>query len=290
MPGDRSPTSPRLPARRHLALVRGLTGIAVFIGVAQAFGASGIVKQNVLPLMSTVLARAFGLAANGRFLADLGATLEAWAIGLAVTTVAGVPLGLLLGSVPGVRGATRAVVEFLRPIPSVAFISLVSLLIGPGLRMTVTLTVYGCIWPILYNTIAGLDDVDPVAKDTLRAFGFGRLAVIRLVSLPSAAPFIATGIRIASAVALILSIATGYVTGRVNGPGIGAFIADANSGAGNTALVLGAVIWTGLLGVVLNLLLVRIERRLLPWHRAGLSLTDRPATRAATGATARAFS
>lgn len=264
----------RRSSGRHVTLVRGVIGVALFLGLAQAFGASGIVKQNVLPLMSTVLARAAGLAGNARFIADLGATLEAWAIGLAVTVIIAVPLGLLLGSVPVVRVASRAVVEFLRPIPSVALILLVSLLIGPGLRMFVTLIVYGAIWPILYNTMAGLDDVDPVAIQTLRAFGFGRLAVIRLVALPSAAPFIATGIRIASSIALILAIGTSYVTGRVSGPGIGAFIADANAGAGDTALVLGAVVWTAVLGLVLNLLLVWAERRLLPWHRASLGSAD----------------
>ncbi|HEX6519155.1 MAG TPA: ABC transporter permease subunit [Streptosporangiaceae bacterium] len=245
-----------------------------FIALAQIIGETGIIKQNVLPLTSTVLARAAGLAGNGRFLEDLGATLEAWAVGLAITVIVAVPAGLLLGSVPVVRVATRAVVEFLRPIPSVALILLISLLLGPGLRTTTTVIVYGGVWPVLYNTMAGLDDADPVAKETLRAFGFGRLAIIRFVSLRSAAPHIATGVRIASAVALILAIGTGYVTGRINGPGIGAFIADANSGAGNTALILGAVVWTGLLGVMLNLLLVAAERLLLPWHRASLMETS----------------
>jgi NitT/TauT family transport system permease protein len=255
----------------------------IFIGLAQAAGETGIIKQSVLPLMSTVLTRAVGLVGNGRFIADLGATLEAWAVGLAITVVVAVPLGLLLGSLPVVRVASRAVVEFLRPIPSVSLILLVTLLIGNGLRMTVTLIVYGGLWPVLYNTMAGLDDVDPVAKQTLRAFGFGRLAVVRLVSLPSAAPFIATGIRIASSVALILDIAAGYVTGRINGPGIGAFIADVNSGPGNTPLVLAAALWTGVLGLVLNLVLVWLERRLLPWHRASLGLADAPAARIAAG-------
>ena len=271
---------PRRPGRRSTPVVRGAIGIAVFIGLAQAVGASGLIKQSVLPLMSTVLARAFGLAGNGRFLADLGATMAGWALGLGITIAIGVPLGLLLGSVPVVRVATRAIVEFLRPIPSVALILLVELLLGPGLRTSATLIVYGGLWPVLYNTMAGLDDVDPVAQDTLRAFGFGRLAIIRHVSLPSAAPFIATGIRIASGVALILEIGTGYLTGRIAGPGIGAFIADANSGSGNTPLVLGAVIWAGLLGVVLNLVLVWAERRLLPWHQASLGYADLTTARA----------
>lgn len=257
---------------RAIRWAQGLTGVVAFLVIAELIGL--LIPQTELPLMSTVLARAAGLVGNGRFLADVAATLEAWAVGLLVTVIVGVPLGLVLGSLPGVRFATRAIVEFLRPIPSVGLILLVSLVVGPGLRMTVTLIVYGGIWPVLYNVIAGLDDVDPVAKDTLRAFGFGRLAVMRLVSLPSAAPFILTGIRIASSVALILDIGAGYVTGRINGPGIGAFISDANSGAGNTPLVLAATVWAGFLGLALNALLVWAGNKLLPWHRASLGLAD----------------
>ncbi len=101
--------------------------------------------------------------------------------------------------------------------------------------------------------------------ETLRAFGFGRLAQIRFLALPGAAPFIATGIRLASSIALILSISTGYLTGRISGAGIGAFIAEANTGAGNTALVLAAAIWAGLLGLLLNGVLLGAQHRLLPW-------------------------
>jgi NitT/TauT family transport system permease protein len=182
----------------------------------------------------------------------------------------GVPLGVLLGSLPGVRDATRAIVEFLRPIPSVALILLVSLLLGPGLRMSVTLIVYGAIWPVLYNTIAGIDGVDPLAKETNLAFGFSRLATVRMVSVPSAAPFIATGIRLASAVAIILDIAAGYITGPINGPGIGAFIAQESTGAGDLTVILAATVWAGILGLALDLLLMAAQGRLLRWHHARL--------------------
>jgi NitT/TauT family transport system permease protein len=191
-------------------------GVIAFIILAQLIGLA--IPVSILPRISTVLDQVARLAADGRFLADLGATVEAWALGLLAIVIA-VPLGLILGSLPGVRYATRAIVEFLRPVPSVALILLVSLVVGSGLRMTLTLIIYGCAWPILYNTISGLDDVDPVARDTLRAFGFGRASVVWLVSLCSAAPFIATGIRIASAVALILDIGAGYVVGRIIGAG-----------------------------------------------------------------------
>jgi NitT/TauT family transport system permease protein len=254
---------------------QGLAGIVIFLLLAQAL--SLFIPQTVLPRASTVLAQVVRLAGNTGFLSDVGATLEAWAVGMLITVLVGVPAGLLLGSLPGVRFATMKVIEFLRPIPSVSLILLVTLVLGVGLRMTATLIVYGGIWPVLYNAIAGMDDVDPVAKETMRAFGFGRLAVIRYVSLPSAAPFIATGIRIASSVALILDIGAGYITGRVNGPGIGAYIADVSSGTGGLAIILAATAWAGILGVALNALLVSAERRLLPWHRVSLGLSLEPA-------------
>ena len=249
---------------------RGLVGVAAFLVLAEVLGRSGAISPSVLPLASTVLARAVGLAGNPQFLGDLAATIEAWAAGLAITVAVAVPSGLVLGSVPGVRTAAHAVVEFLRPIPAVALIPLVALILGPGLRMNVTLIVYAAIWPVLFNTIYGVGDVDPVAKETLRAFGFGRLDVVRRVSLPAAAPFILTGIQVASSIAIILNIGTGVVTGRIDGNGIGAFIADANASGGNTALVLAAALWAGVLGLALNGLLVWSGRRMMPWHRAYL--------------------
>jgi NitT/TauT family transport system permease protein len=263
----------RLPSRAG-PWVRGTTGVAVFLLLAEAAGRLGIISRSALPLTSSVLGRAVLLAGNARFLADFGATVQAWAVGMAITVAAGVPLGVLLGTLPGVRSATKAFVEFLRPIPSVALILLVSVLLGPGLRMSVTLIVYGAIWPVLYNTIAGIDDVDPLARETNLAFGFSRLATIRMVSLPSAAPFIATGIRLASSVAIILDIAAGYITGPINGPGIGAFIAQQSTGASDLTVILAATVWAGVLGLALDLILTGAQRRLLRWHQAHLGETE----------------
>jgi NitT/TauT family transport system permease protein len=253
-------------ARRGL----GLAGAAAFFLAAQAL--SLVIPRTVLPRASTVLTQAITLAGDSRFIADAAATLQAQALGLTLTVLIAVPAGIALGAVPGARYAARAITEFARPVPPVALIGLISLLLGSGLHMMAALIVYGCCWPVLYNTIAGMDGTDPVAAETLRAFGFSRLAVIRLVSVPSAAPFIITGIRIASAIALVLDIGAGYVTGRTAGPGIGAFIADASARPGSMPLILAATAWTGVLGLALDTLLAQAERRLLPWHQARLAL------------------
>ena len=92
-----------------------------------------------------------------------------------------------------------------------------------------------------------------------------------MVSLPSAAPFIATGIRLASSVAIILDIGAGYVTGRINGPGLGAFIADYGAGAGNLPVILAATVWAGILGLVLDRAILGAEHRLLRWNHTRLA-------------------
>ncbi|MFI8533556.1 ABC transporter permease [Streptomyces aquilus] len=249
--------------RRRQELMLGALGVLLAFGVCEAVSRAGIVRRSYLPPASEVLRRAVELAGDRTFLEGVGATLHAWALGLGLAVALAVPLGLLLGSVPVVDAAVRAIVEFLRPLPSVALIPLVSLLLGSGTETKVALVTYASVWPILFNTVYGLGETDPLAKDTLRAFGFGRLAVLLRVELPGTAPFIAAGIRISAAVALILAVATEILSGF--GEGLGIFIAQSGLATNGTRDVLAGVVWAGALGLVINGVLVWGERRLFPW-------------------------
>ncbi|MGW5431505.1 ABC transporter permease [Streptomyces sp. NPDC004059] len=248
---------------RREELLLGLLGAALAFGICEAVSRAGIVRRSYLPPASEVLDHAARLAGDPAFLGGIGVTLRAWALGLGLACAIAVPLGLLLGAVPVVEGAVRAVIEVLRPLPSVALIPLVSLLLGSGTRTEVTLIVYASLWPVLFNTVYGLGETDPLAKDTLRAFGFGRLAVLLRVELPATAPFIAAGVRISAAVALILAVATEILSGF--GQGLGIFIAQAQTETDGTRDVLAGVVWAGALGLVINGVLVGAERRLFAW-------------------------
>ncbi|GHG89497.1 ABC transporter permease [Streptomyces lanatus] len=251
-----------MKARQEQFLLGGL-GVLLAVGACEAVSRSGLVRRSYLPPASEVLARAVELAGDSVFLDGIAATLRAWALGLALAIGIAVPVGLVLGSVPVVDAAVRAIVEFLRPLPSVALIPLVSLLLGSGTETKVALVTYASVWPILFNTIYGLAETDPLAKDTLRAFGFGRVGVLLRVELPGTAPFIAAGIRISAAVALILAVATEILSGF--GEGLGIFIAQAGLATDGTRDVLAGVVWAGGLGLVINGVLVWGERRLFPW-------------------------
>lgn len=260
----------RVNLRRPLEskLVCGVIGVAGLLVIAEAAGRSGLIPVTRFPLASTVLVNAVELLGDPDFLGDVAATFGGWALGLLLTVVIAVPLGLLLGSVPPIEAAVRPVIEFLRPIPSVALIPLASFVFTERLDMKIAMIAYASTWPILINTMYGLKDVDPVAKETLRSFGFGKLAVLWRVSLPSTAPFIATGIRVAAAIALILAVSTELLSGGSSG--IGTFIILAESSPDGVALTVAATVWAGVLGLVTNLVFVGAERRLFRWHAAKL--------------------
>lgn len=250
--------------RRRIVL--GAAGVGGVAAVIEVLSRTGLVDETALPPASTILREAGKLAADQEFLVDVGATLQAWFGGLALAVLVAVPLGVLLGSVPLLGTASRALVELLRPIPSVALIPLAIILFADPTRMKMSLIFYACLWPILINTLYALRDVDPLAKDSLRAFGFGTPSVLWRVSLPSAAPFIATGVRIAASVALIVVISTELFAGGVDGVGI--YLSDTQSGGGRPDLLLAGACWAGVLGLLANMGLLGLERIAFRWHGA----------------------
>ena len=136
------------------------------------------------------------------------------------------------------------------------------LVYGTGLESKVFLAAFASTWPLLMQTLYGVQDVDPVATDTARSFGLTRPQRLVYVTLPSAVPYIATGVRISAAVALILAVTAELVIGA---PGLGREINIARqSEAVDVMYALIAV--TGLLGWGVNVLFSRLERRVLHWH------------------------
>ncbi|MGW0811425.1 ABC transporter permease [Nonomuraea sp. NPDC002799] len=252
-------------------LLRGAAGAAGFLILGELVIRLFISGDMVFPAPSTVLYEAVRLLADTEFLTGVGTTLINWALGLLIAFAVAVPLGVLLGALPPVERAIRPVLEFMRPIPSVAIIPLAILLIPVDEWMKVSVIVYASLWPILINTLYGMQDVDPLAKESLRSFGFGSLAVLARVSLPSAAPFVATGVRIAAGIALVLAVSAELLAGGIGG--IGVFVNVAASG-NRTDLMLAATFWAGVIGVLANLVFLAGERRLFHWHRMRMGATE----------------
>jgi ABC-type nitrate/sulfonate/bicarbonate transport system permease component len=171
-------------------------------------------------------------------------------------------VGVALGAVPLLWELTSTTVEFLRPIPSVALIPLVVVLYGSTITSAVVLVVYASFWQVLVQVLHGVADVDPVARDTARAYQLGRWARIRYLVWPTALPYVVTGVRLAASVALILAITGELVLGS---PGLGREIEVARQ-SGAVEIVYALVVVTGVLGVLANVATRAVERRVLAWH------------------------
>jgi ABC-type nitrate/sulfonate/bicarbonate transport system permease component len=222
----------------------------------------GLLPSDHFPPISETLGTLVEQLGEASFWEAVGNTLQGWALGLGIAAALAIPIGIVIGSSRLFYRAMRGLIEFLRPIPSVALIPLAILIYGTGLQSKVFLAAFASFWQLLVATLYGVQDVDPVATDTARSFGFSRAQRLFRVTLPSAIPYIATGLRIASAVSLILTVTAELVIGSA---GLGRSINVARSG-GNVELMYALIIATGVLGVLLNTIFVRAERRVLHWH------------------------
>jgi ABC-type nitrate/sulfonate/bicarbonate transport system permease component len=254
---------PRARRRRGVPqALLGLGGLLVLVVLVEILPRIGVLPREYFPPSSEIgkaLVDQFGQA---EFWTAVGNTLEGWAIGLAIASVAGVILGILIGSSRFTRELTASTIEFLRPIPSVALIPIAVLVFGTDIESKLLLVVYASFWQVLIQVLYGVQDIDPVAQDTARAYGLGRWARVRYLTWPTALPYVMTGLRLAAAVALILAVTAELVIGN---PGLGKLLATAqSSGAYTTTYAI--VVVTGILGVLVNLIFRAVERWSLSWH------------------------
>src|SRR5919201_3201435 len=256
----------RAPIRLTPARLTEGVVFALSIGAAlvlwEVISRTGVISEKDMPSMSTSFGELWSLVQTGDFWAAFGETVRGWALGLGVATALAVPIGIVLGSSEFAASAFRVPIEFLRPIPSAALIPLLFLTLGTNLKSEIFLASFGAFWPLLVQTMYGVRDVDPIALDTARSFGVGRLERLYRIKLPSAVPYIATGVRISSTVALILAFTAELFMGL---PGLGHELNYAESFGLNDQMYAIAVA-TGFLGLAIHFLFSAIERRGLRWH------------------------
>jgi ABC-type nitrate/sulfonate/bicarbonate transport system permease component len=250
--------------RRLRPVLLGLAGVLGFLALWQLAATVGWVNGKYVPPPTEVFAALGLMALDLHYWRTIGNTLITWAIGLSIAGVAALILGTVIGLIPVLRRYTRSTVEFLRPIPSVAIIPLAILMFGYDREASLVIVVFATFWQIFIQTLYGVADVDPVARDTMRSFGMSAPARFRHLVLPTALPYIMTGVRLGATVALILTV-TGELLILVDG--IGRLLVQRGTAA-DYAGVYALVVTAGLLALVINQLVRVIERRVLSWHQS----------------------
>jgi ABC-type nitrate/sulfonate/bicarbonate transport system permease component len=194
---------------------------------------------------------------------DVVPSLTRLALGYGIACAVAVAAGLALGLSRPLRRATDPIVQFLRSIPPPALLPFGILVLGVGTSMKVFIIAFVCLWPVLLNTIDGVTGVDPTLRETARVYDIPARDRLLRVTLPAAAPQIFAGMRTSLSLALILMVISEMVAST---NGIGYFVLQSQRSFAIPEMWSG-ILLLGILGYVLNVVFVLIERRVLRWHR-----------------------
>ncbi|MEU0336770.1 ABC transporter permease [Streptomyces sp. NPDC006193] len=269
------PSGGRLPAGRAWARVRHvalpLGSLLVFLALWQALAASGTWSETLVPppakvwdAFVTVSTTHDGVRGyNGTTLVEhLGISLRRIAIGAGLGIALGVLFGLLMGTVGWLRSLFEPWITFLRTLPPLAYFSLLVIWLGINEEPKVTLLAVAAFPPVAVSTTTAVAAVPESLVEAARALGGSRWDVVRDVVVPSALPETLTGVRLAVGVAYSSLVAAELVNGL---PGIGGMVKDA-ANYNNTPVVLVGIIAIGVSGLIIDGLLLRLERAVVPWR------------------------
>ncbi|MBW7458071.1 ABC transporter permease [Paenibacillus sepulcri] len=238
--------------------------IVVLLMVWEAASATKMVDPVSLPRISLIVKSWGESLFGGELLKQLLPSLGRIFAGFGIAVVIAIPLGLLMGTNRFIYRLLEPITEFVRPIPSSAYIPIAILFLGIGNEMKIFVIFLACIFPVLLNTYGGVRGVDPVLIDTGRTFGISRLRTLWQIVLPASLPSILTGMRISIGIALIVSVVAEMISGN---SGIGYFILDMQR-IFRVPEMFAGIFTLGILGYLINLLFLRIEKYFLRWRGA----------------------
>lgn len=202
------------------------------------------------------------MVVTGQFWGAVGNTLLTALIGFVFSVLIGVPLGLINGTYRRVEQSTLFVIDFGRTIPGIAILPLVLLLFGGTRSMAVILVMFSAVWPILVQSSYAAQQLSSQMRQVARAFRLSPTSRVRDIYLPSAMPFMMTGLRIAATISLLITISAEFLGGA---DGIGQRLYQALT-VDDTQSMFVYVFAAGLIGICLNRALVVAQSRVLWWH------------------------
>jgi NitT/TauT family transport system permease protein len=235
--------------------------VGVLLAAWEIYGRS--LNPILLSRPTAVLAASLDMLGDGTLLPALGASLVVLTLGLFSGAVIGVGLGLLAGRRAAVAAVLELPVNALYATPAVALIPMIVLWFGFDVLAKVAIVFLFVVFPVLINTLRGVREVDPELVEVATTFCSSERRMWIDLILPSALPYIVTGIRLAIGRALIGVIVAEYYTALA---GLGHLIAT-SANSFQTARMFVPIALIALLGVVLTALLGWIERRLARWRK-----------------------
>jgi NitT/TauT family transport system permease protein len=263
-PATRTDAPAKARRRFNRKWITSWIGVAVLVAAWQIVPSLGLVERTFLPPFTDVLHAWWQLASSGELWTDVHVSLQRSLTGFGIALGVGIPLGLLIGWYPIAAELLSPVLAIFLNTAAIALLPVFTLVLGIGETSKISIIVYASVWPVLYNTISGVRNVDPLLVKSARSLGVRNLRLFQKVILPSAVPTIFTGVRLAGAASILVLITTEMVGAKA---GLGYLILNSQFNFQIPQMYAG-ILTVSVIGVAFNYLLHSLERRFSTWRTA----------------------
>jgi ABC-type nitrate/sulfonate/bicarbonate transport system permease component len=228
----------------------------------QAASMSGLLPTAVLPSLASVVAALVSLVASGEIFPHTAASFFRAGTGFLIAVIVGIALGLTMARVRAVQRAVEPILLSIYPVPKPALIPLFMVWLGIGDLSKITVIALSCLVPVVISAFNGARAVDNILLWSARARGTPEHRLLWRIVLPAALPQIATGVRTAIAIALIVMVSSEFISSE---HGLG-YLIFTYGGVGSDAAMLAVVLYLAAIGFLLDRIYVAGLRRLMAWH------------------------
>lgn len=220
-----------------------------------------ITPTVILPTINTVVKSFFKQASSGQLLIDLSASLIRVMQGFVIASFLGVLLGVVMGISPAINKFFSLTFSAIRQVPMLAWIPLIILWFGIGESSKIIVITIGAFFPVLVNTINGINQIPPGYIEVGKMFKLSKWDMFRKIYLPSATPSIFVGLKLAMGFSWMIVVAAELIAAS---SGIGYRINDARSLMQSEVVLVGIFV-IATVGILMDQVLVHISKALTPW-------------------------
>jgi ABC-type nitrate/sulfonate/bicarbonate transport system permease component len=244
----------------------GLGTVLVALALWQVADSAGLIRVETIPSPVAIAQAGWETLLSGELVTGVVHTIRMALLGWAIAAVGGTVLGLALGLSHTVWTWSMATFEFLRSIPGIVFVPLAVIFYGLSDQTELFIVTYVAIWPVLTNTMLGVEEVPVARRDVARVLGLSRLRQVSAVVIPSSAAHILVALRLALGTSFALAVVAEMLVNRA-GLGYGLILAQQSI---RPAQVYAYVVTIGIVGLILNSLLLLGFRLVAPGIVRGL--------------------
>ena len=257
------PSTLRKWVSSHERLLLGVLGVVTVLAFWEMVVQLGWLRSSQMSSPSGIVKKArLEFVTSGRIVEYLWVTMRAYLMGLGLATVVGIPVGFFGGWSKRFAWVLEPWLAALNSVPKVAVVPLIILWLGIGQTSKVFIVFLFAVFPYAFNTMVGVRQSEAAFMDVARSFGASESMIIRTIVLPGSVPYILTGARLATGRALIGVVVSELIASN---SGLG-FLISIAGGTFDTALLMLCVLIVGAFGLIMSLLMTRVERSFDKWR------------------------